>query len=258
MPRNRRRTLKRSSSTSSLLVKSTLNVPNTDGLLLSMSVIIHQQIERTESMGDLRSNPAYATFNEDRYARMRHDTDADPPSVEDVFGFVSSVFELAEFSPECNVLALIFAHRLTTVAKVPLHTKNWRPIMLVSLLIAQKVWDDQSLSNQEFPVLWRAAVPFSDARLLNVEAINAFERQYLCLLGFNVSFDPSLFAKYYFELRSIWDASILSGEPLSHELATRFGIQTAMTERWVREPRKSVDDTSLVADRGAQSRAVLS
>lgn len=36
-----------------------------------------------------------------------------------------------------------------------LHTRNWKPLLLTALMIAQKTWDDRALRNRDFPAVRR-------------------------------------------------------------------------------------------------------
>lgn len=71
-------------------------------------------------------------------------------------------------------------------------------------MIAQKVWDDTPLLNADFAVLYP---------VLNVRVINTLERKFLDLLQFRLGVAPSLYAQYYFELRSICEESNLALRP---------------------------------------------
>ena len=75
---------------------------------------------------------------------------------------------------------------------------NWRPLILSSLLVAQKVWDDRYLSNDDFAYIY----PF-----FVTEEINRLEQKFLDLIQYNVTVKASLYAKYYFELRSLFKES---------------------------------------------------
>jgi hypothetical protein len=87
---------------------------------------------------------------------------------------------------------------------MPLHPTNWRPLILCSLLVAQKVWDDRYLSNADFAFIY----PF-----FTTDEINKLEQKFLELIQYefhgiymnryNVTVGSSLYAKYYFELRSL-------------------------------------------------------
>jgi hypothetical protein len=71
---------------------------------------------------------------------------------------------------------------------------NWKPVSISALVLAQKVWDDTPLINADFSILYPA---------ITVKDINLLERKFLDLLEFKLAVSPSLYAQYYFELRSI-------------------------------------------------------
>ena len=141
------------------------------------------------------------------------------------------------------------------------HKGNWQPILLAAMVVAQKVWDDQSLLNVDFSAICTAytvqdinrlekkvvappppphpppptprcpprdplAVPsapsrgctwFTPSRLHHApppEETPAHHHrpatyecvcrmQFLELIGYNVSITASLYASYYFELRTL-------------------------------------------------------
>ena len=81
---------------------------------------------------------------------------------------------------------------------MPLQPTNWRPLVLCSLLVAQKVWDDRYLSNADFAFIY----PF-----FITEEINKLEQKFLELIQYNVTVKSNLYAKYYFELRALFKDS---------------------------------------------------
>lgn len=78
---------------------------------------------------------------------------------------------------------------------MPLQPTNWRPLVLCSLLVAQKVWDDRYLQNSDFAFIY----PF-----FVTEEINKLEKKFLELIQYNVTVKSHLYARYYFELRSLF------------------------------------------------------
>lgn len=75
---------------------------------------------------------------------------------------------------------------------------NWRPLILISLLVAQKVWDDRYLSNSDFAFIY----PF-----FVTDEINKLEQKFLELIMYNVTVKSNLYAKYFFELRALFKDS---------------------------------------------------
>ena len=68
-------------------------------------------------------------------------------------------------------------------------------MLLCSLLVAQKVWDDRYLTNSDFAFIY----PF-----FVTEEINKLEQKFLELIQYNVTVKSNLYAKYYFELRALF------------------------------------------------------
>jgi hypothetical protein len=117
------------------------------------------------------------------------------PSLSEVFRFVTFLYQGSTFySPECNIMALVYINRLTVAGKLPMSFDNWRSIWLVVIMIAQKVWDDRPIRTSGF------------ARLLNVNSkdLRNLEFKTLTMLQFVTGVRPSLYARYYFELRQLY------------------------------------------------------
>lgn len=116
------------------------------------------------------------------------------PTLPDVFCFLQALTLSGRFSPPCNLVALIYLNRLVTNTHLVMHAGNWRPLLLVALLLAQKVWDDRSLSSRDFAVVCPLFTPTTIRRL---------ERKFLAALAFSLEVSQSQYATYYFELRSL-------------------------------------------------------
>lgn len=132
-------------------------------------------------------------FCEDAYTGTAATKD---PSVTDIVAFLSNVFEVGGFHTECCVIMLVYINRLIGVTDMPLSMNNWKPVATTALVLAQKVWDDTPLINADFHILYP---------VLHIENINYLERKFLALVGFKLSVPPSLYAQFYYELRSIFN-----------------------------------------------------
>ena len=71
---------------------------------------------------------------------------------------------------------------------------SWRPILLAGLILAQKVWDDRSLHNVDFSTF---------CPMFTLKEINHLELKFLELIDYDVSISSSLYASYYFQLRTL-------------------------------------------------------
>ena len=115
--------------------------------------------------------------------------------IDNIAEFIKALYDCAQFSPECCIICLVYINRLIAFTEMPLQPTNWRPLMLCSLLVAQKVWDDRYLTNSDFAFIY----PF-----FVTEEINKLEQKFLELIQYNVTVKSNLYAKYYFELRGLF------------------------------------------------------
>mmetsp|Transcript_3739 Transcript_3739/g.5505 ORF Transcript_3739/g.5505 Transcript_3739/m.5505 type:complete len:707 (+) Transcript_3739:88-2208(+) len=116
------------------------------------------------------------------------------PTEEEIYEFGHQLFKYVQLSSECSIVCLIYVERLMEVAKVPLVASTWRPIFMCGLLLASKVWQDLSSWNIEFATVYPQ---------FSLNAINQLELQFLKMVKWDLYISSSLYAKYYFALRSL-------------------------------------------------------
>ena len=88
-------------------------------------------------------------FDNQRIALLR-----ETPTIENIQEFIKALYDCAQFSPECCIICLVYINRLIAFTEMPLQPTNWRPMLLCSLLVAQKVWDDRYLTNSDFAFIY--------------------------------------------------------------------------------------------------------
>ncbi len=116
------------------------------------------------------------------------------PTVEEIYDFGHQLFQAVQLSSECSIVCLIYVERLMEVAKVPLLADTWKPIFMAGLLLASKVWQDLSSWNIEFASVYPQ---------FSLDSINRLELQFLKSVKWDLYISSSLYAKYYFALRSL-------------------------------------------------------
>ncbi|EQC37624.1 hypothetical protein SDRG_05218 [Saprolegnia diclina VS20] len=116
------------------------------------------------------------------------------PSVEEIFRFCKNLFNRAQLSAECTIVCLIYIERLMERANIPLLGSSWKPIVLCGLLLASKVWQDLSSWNVEISNIYPQ---------FPLHCINRLERLFLHYIQWDLYISGSVYAKYYFALRSL-------------------------------------------------------
>ncbi|KRX00851.1 Cyclin-like protein [Pseudocohnilembus persalinus] len=193
-----------SSTTGSMYVTSLITSPNVKSIIQAVSTILHSQmLEDQDSGKDIPKNSDLYFFSEEKYIEEKPEEFdearkallRETPSVDNIYEFIKALYDCAQFSPECCIICLVYINRLIAFTQMPLYPTNWRPLILCSLLVAQKVWDDKFLSNADFAFIY----PF-----FVTEEINRLEAKFLELLQYKVTVKSALYAKYYFELRALF------------------------------------------------------
>lgn len=116
------------------------------------------------------------------------------PTVQDIFTFAHYVYSTARLTPECAIVCLIYVERLIAKGNVLLLASNWRPVVLTSLLLACKMWNDLATWNIEL-----AAV----ARQYTQGSVSRMEQAFVSCLRFQLSIGASEYAQYFFALRGL-------------------------------------------------------
>lgn len=206
--------LKKSSSCSTIyLDDSTVSQPNLKNTVKCVSLAIYYHIKNRQSERRID------IFDEHLHPLTRDpvpdDYDRHNPEHRQIYKFVRTLFNAAQLTAECAIITLVYLERLLTYAELDIAACNWKRIVLGAILLASKVWDDQAVWNVDYCQILKD---------ITVEDMNELERQFLELLQFNINVPSSVYAKYYFDLRSLAEANDLSfpTEPLSKERAQKL------------------------------------
>lgn len=224
--------LKKSSSCSTIyLDDSTVSQPNLKNTVKCVSLAIYyhiknRQSERRIEIFDERSHPLTRDGVPEDYDRHN-------PEHRQIYKFVRTLFNAAQLTAECAIITLVYLERLLTYAELDIASCNWKRIVLGAILLASKVWDDQAVWNVDYCQILKD---------ITVEDMNELERQFLEMLQFNINVPSSVYAKYYFDLRSLAEANDLSfpTEPLSKERAQKLeAMSRVMQDKFTAEAMKN-------------------
>uniref|UniRef100_A0AAQ5XEL8 Cyclin N-terminal domain-containing protein n=1 Tax=Amphiprion ocellaris TaxID=80972 RepID=A0AAQ5XEL8_AMPOC len=152
-----------------------------------------------------------------------------------------TLFSAAQLTAECAIVTLVYLERLLTYAEIDICPANWKRIVLGAILLASKVWDDQAVWNVDYCQILKD---------ITVEDMNELERQFLELLQFNINVPSSVYAKYYFDLRSLAEANNLSFplEPLSRDKAQKLEAISRLCDDKYKDLKKLAKKRSVSAD----------
>lgn len=116
------------------------------------------------------------------------------PGKWDIYGFLRDVMLGFRLQPEVSVVTLFYLDRFSEKSGVAMTPDNWQRLAIAAMMLASKVWDDESFENVEFAQL---------CPLYTIDEINTFERIFLKSVGYCMSVKGSEYAKTYFYLRTL-------------------------------------------------------
>ncbi|XP_046543764.1 cyclin-Y-like protein 1 [Haliotis rubra] len=255
--------LKKFSSCSTIFIDdSTVSQPNLKNTIKAVALAIYFHIRNRDRLMPPHNAESHI---QDIFDEKKHPLSKEPvpddynkrdPEHKTIYRFVRNLFSAAQLTAECAIVTLVYLERLLTYAEIEVSPATSRRIVLGAILLASKVWDDQAVWNVDFCQILKDVA---------VEDMNELERQFLELLQFNINVPSSVYAKYYFDLRSLADAHdlVFPLEPLSKDRALKLEAMCSVCEDKVRAWQKtgkihrtaSLDGLS-VSNRG--SKAILS
>lgn len=203
----------KSNSTSTLYVNSTVSTPDVDELLRCTANKIHVVVIRGQASVE---KTYFDIFDERTHPISNEYIDYDKvPEVMEIYSFIETIFTAERLSHECAIMMLAYIERIVELTGVTVDSTNWRRVLLSTLILASKVWEDQAVWNVDF---------LSVFPQVTVKDLGQLEKVLLRLLQYNVSLKSSVYTKYFFELRSFAerDARNFPLEPLDKIAAARL------------------------------------
>jgi len=224
-PKLRQIDRKKFNSTGTVFMSTSINSADVDEIILCLSRSLGKLIKKMEGI-EPRKNKEI--FSEQKYPLGDGKTDVcQSPTCYIIQDFLKKIFETQCLSPECGVMAAVYIDRLLENTGITFHALNWRRIVLGALLISNKVWEDLAVWNIDFLSL------FCNLTLKN---LNHLERDYLIDLNYSVALTASVYAKYYFELRSLSDITeeFFPSKPLDAKMACLLEARSVGLEEKVK------------------------
>ena len=123
------------------------------------------------------------------------------PTIEELYYYCKYVILSGRMEKEIPILCLVYIERFLTKTGILLNHLNWRRITLISLTLASKIWDDDSLENVHFPKV------MPDVTLKEIATL---EKLFLQFLDFDLLLRGAEYAKYYFILKTFSQDSMIN------------------------------------------------
>jgi len=73
------------------------------------------------------------------------------PTIEEIYYFCKYMIITGRMEKEIPILCLIYLERFSKKTGILITGQNWKRLTLISLILASKIWDDDSLENVHFP-----------------------------------------------------------------------------------------------------------
>ena len=116
------------------------------------------------------------------------------PDPQQIFEFCANIMCLTKMEKEIIIITLIYLERFTFNTGLLLTSRNWRRTIFTAMIIASKLWDDDSFENTHYAQIFTH---------LSIGEINLLERTFLELIGYKVHIKRSEYFNYFLILKSI-------------------------------------------------------
>lgn len=115
------------------------------------------------------------------------------PTFNAIYEQIKAWTSSAKMESEIPVIALIYIEKLMKKAGILINENNWSRITMITLCVASKIWDDDSLENEHFAKVLSG---------VTLKEISILEKVFLGLIDYEVMVTNQQFAKYSFILSS--------------------------------------------------------
>lgn len=140
------RMLRKFNSCSTIYIDdSTISQPNLRSTLKCVALAIYFHIQEREHAVP----PALEIFDERLHPLSRDSLPTDHwernPEHRHIYRFLRLLFHAAQLTAEVAIITLVYLERLLTYAELNIAPSSWKRMVLGSVMLASKVWDDQAV-----------------------------------------------------------------------------------------------------------------
>ncbi|XP_070277297.1 cyclin-Y-like protein 1 [Myotis yumanensis] len=188
------------SSCATLYVDSTISQSDLRLTVQCLALAIYHHIKnrdanRSKDIFDERIHPfTENTVQEEHFTTAQEEHFTHNPDPESIYQFIHPFFVSISVTAGYAIATLIYIERLLTYAEIDICPTNWKRIVFGAIVLAFKYWHDLDISNSIFCRICRG---------ITAKDLSELEREYFYLLQFSLNVSLSVYAKYYFDLRSL-------------------------------------------------------
>ncbi|EGR33732.1 n-terminal domain protein [Ichthyophthirius multifiliis] len=114
------------------------------------------------------------------------------PQQQTIQNYCKNIIISCKMEREIPIITLIYIERLLLNSGFSLNNLNWRKITITAMILASKIWDDESFENNNFS----KAFPY-----FSVQQLNEMERVFVNFIDYSLYIKGQEYAKFYFILR---------------------------------------------------------
>jgi len=193
-----------------------METPNSDLIIECVAKSVHYALT-IHTHERCRGSVTMEIFDERKYPLGRQKRNFSIlPKIEEITNFLKFLFFKQALSPQVGVMAIHYVDQLINKKGLLMTPSTWRRVLLCALLVADKMWEEDIVCNSDY-----CNDSFPN---LTVEDINRLEREFLSALDFKLVLKASVYAEYYFALRSIAGMENFPLKPLDKESALKLSI----------------------------------
>lgn len=163
------------------------------GIMESNYIIDVENAEKLKNF-ILKTSDVYDDDYDYLSAKILHKRFVQIPDPQAIFEFAANIMILTKMEKEVIIISLIYMERFIFNTGVLINSRNWKRILFTSLIVASKIWDDDSFENNHFAQVFTH---------LKIGEINLLERTFLELINYKVYVKCSEYFKYFFIIKSI-------------------------------------------------------
>jgi len=209
----------KSNSTSSLFIDSTISSPKTPELLRCIAEYFCSLIQPGDSVANKEAMAKFEIFDERKYPLTSRKTDTvNIPPLPLVEKYCKDIYKVGQLASEALIMSVAYLQRIMENSAFKVYTFNWRRIILASLILASKVWEDQAVWNVDFIDMFPSTTPYD---------LGQMEKKLLSMLSFDVSLKASQYAHIYFDLRANSEDHFRELKPLDKEGQDRLELNSS-------------------------------